>query len=103
MPDFSSEQFLSSLADTVAWCKMKAIGMAAEADDIRQRHALYAQAEQHWEEARETVKRGCLRRKITETKQWQNAMVLLKQIRDSLGPMDRKPRKPRVEAQLQPR
>ena len=35
MPDFSSEQFQSSLADTVAWCKMKAIGMDADADDIR--------------------------------------------------------------------
>jgi hypothetical protein len=51
MSDFSSEQFQSSLADTVLWCKMKAIGIDAETDDIRQRHALYAQAEQHWEEA----------------------------------------------------
>jgi len=56
MPDFNSEQFQSSLADTIAWCKMKAIGMNADADDIRQRQALYAQAEQHWEEAQETVK-----------------------------------------------
>jgi hypothetical protein len=97
MPDFSSELFQSSLADTVAWCKMKAIGMDANADDIRRRHALYAQAEKHWEEAQETVKRGWLRRKITETKQWQNAMALLKQIRDSLGPMDRKLRSPELK------
>src|SRR5271154_1846066 len=81
MPDFSSKQFQSSLADTVVWCKMKAIGMDADSDDIRQRHALYAQAKQHWEEAQETVKRGWLRLKITETKEWQNAVALLKQIR----------------------
>ena len=97
MLDFSSEQFQRSLADAVAWCRMKAVGMDAEADDIRQRHALYAQAEQHWEEAQETVKRGWLRRKITETKQYQNAMALLKQIRDSLGPMNRKLRSPELK------
>jgi hypothetical protein len=97
MVDFSSEQFQRSLAETIAWCRMKAIGMDAETDDIRQRHALYTQAEQHWEEAQETVKRGWLGRKITETKQWQNAMVLLKQIRDSLGPMDRKLRSPELK------
>jgi hypothetical protein len=97
MPDLSSEQFQRSLADTVAWCRMKAIGLDAEADDVRQRQALYAQAEQHWEEAQEAVKRGWLRRKITDTKQWQSAMALLKQIRDSLGPMDRKLRSPELK------
>jgi hypothetical protein len=97
MPDFSSTQFQSSLADTVAWCKMKAIGMDSDSEDIRQRHALYAQAEHHWEEAQETVKRGWLRRKITDTKQWQKAMALLKQIRDSLGPMDHKLRSPELK------
>jgi hypothetical protein len=95
MPDFSSEQFQSSLADTVVWCKMKAIGMDADSDDIRQRHALYAQSEQQWEEAQETLKqRRWLGRKITDTKQWQNAMALLRQIRDSLGPMNGKLRSP---------
>jgi hypothetical protein len=95
--DFSSMQFQSSLADTVVWCKMKTIGMDADSDDIRQRQALYAQAEQHWEDAQETVKRGWLRRKITDTRQWQNAMALLKQIRDSLGPMDRELRSPELK------
>ncbi len=89
MPDVSSKQFLISLADTVTWCKLKSIGMDADSDDIRQRHVLYAQAEDQWKEARETVKRGWLSRKITDTKQWQNAMALLEQIRDSLGPLDR--------------
>lgn len=90
MPDFGSEQFRRSLAETVAWCAMKAIGMNADARDMQQRQALYAQAEQHWEEAQETVKRAWLRRKITDRRQWQQAMTLLKQIRDSLGPLDRK-------------
>ena len=70
--------------------------MDADSDDIR-RHSLYAQAEQHWEEAEETTKRGWLRRKITNTKQWQNATALLKQIRDSLGPMARKLRSPELK------
>jgi hypothetical protein len=94
MPDFRSRQFQSSLADTVVWCKMKAIGMDADSDDIRQRHALYIQAEQLWEEAQETVKRRWLRREISDTEQWQKAMALLGQIRDSLGPMDRNLRSP---------
>jgi hypothetical protein len=97
MPDFSSKQFQSSLADTVVWCKMKAVGMDADSDDIRQRHALFAQAEQQWEEAQEAVKRGSLRPKIAETKQWQNATALWKQIRDSLGPMDGKLRSPELK------
>jgi hypothetical protein len=97
MPDFSSKQFQSSLADTVAWCKMKAIGMDADSVDIRQRHALYSQAEQLWEEAQKTVKRGWPRRKITDTKRWQNAMAQLKQIRESLGSMERKLRSPELK------
>jgi hypothetical protein len=97
MPDFGSKQFQSSLADTAVWYKMKAVGIEADSDGIRQRHALYAQAEQQWEEAQETLKRDWLSLKITDTKQWQNAMALLKQIRDSLGPMERKLRSPELK------
>ncbi|HEY7097090.1 MAG TPA: hypothetical protein VH437_10225 [Terriglobales bacterium] len=97
MSDFSSKQFQSSLVDTVAWCRMKAIGMDAESDDIRQRHAIYAQAELHWKEAQEAVKRRWLPQKITDTKQWQHARALLTQIRDSLGPMERKLRSPELK------
>ncbi|HXF14627.1 MAG TPA: hypothetical protein VN517_15835, partial [Terriglobales bacterium] len=85
MPDFNSKQFQLSLTDTIVWCKLKAVGMDAASKDIRQRHALYAHAEEQWEEAQQAVKRGLL--EITDTKQWQNAMALLKQIRDSLGSM----------------
>jgi len=97
MADFRSEPFQDSLSDTVAWCNMKAIGMDAESEGIRRRHALYVQAEQRWNEARETIKQGWLPRRITDTKQWQQAMALLKQIRDSLGPMDRKLRSPELK------
>lgn len=71
--------------------------MDADSDDIRQRRLLYRQAEEQWDEAQEAIKRGWLRPKITETKQWQNAMALLKQIRDSLGPMDRVLRTPELK------
>ena len=97
MPDFSSTQFQSSLADTAVWCKLKAVGMDADSHDIRQRHALYVRAEEQWQEAQETVKRGWLSRKITDTKQGQNAMALLKQIRDSLGAVDTKLRSPELK------
>jgi hypothetical protein len=97
MSDFSSVEFQSSLAQTITWCKTRAVGMDADSDDIRRRHALYAQAEHHWEEAQETIKRGWLRRKIMDTKQWQTAMTLLRQIRDSLGPMDGKLRSPELK------
>ncbi|MGA8764894.1 MAG: hypothetical protein WB562_18640 [Candidatus Sulfotelmatobacter sp.] len=98
MSDFDSKQFQSSLADTIVWCKMKAIGMDADSRNMRERHALYSQAKQRLEEAQETVKRGWLHRKLTDTKQWQNAMALLQQIRDSVGPIDRKLR----SAELKP-
>ena len=97
MLDFSPKQFQSSLADTVVWCKMKSVGMDADSDDVRQRHALYTEAEQQWEEAQETIRRGRSGPKIEETKQWQKAMALLKQIRDSLGPMDRNLRSPELK------
>jgi hypothetical protein len=97
MPDFSSKQFHSSLAGAVAWCKMKGVGMDADSDSIRQRHALYAQAEQQWEEAQQSANQSSLRRKIIDTKQWQNATALLKLIRDSIGPMDRKLRSPELK------
>lgn len=71
--------------------------MDAESDDIRQRHAIYAQAELHWKEAQEAVKRRWLPQKITDTKQWQHARALLTQIRDSLGPMERKLRSPELK------
>lgn len=95
MRDFTSKQFQNSLATTVAWCKMKSVD--ADTTEISQRHALYVQAEQQWEEAQKIAKERGLRRNITATKEWQHAMALLKQIRDSLGPMNRKLRSPELK------
>jgi hypothetical protein len=97
MPDFTSEQFQSSLAQTVVWCKMKSLGSDGTSDDIRHRHALYLQAERKWEEARQIASGGWLHRQITKTKQWQHAMALWKQIRDSVGPLNTKLRSPELK------
>lgn len=96
MLDFSSERFESSLAEAIVWCRMKAL-IDADSDEIRRRRALYSEAEQQWQEAKAIVKRGGQRRQITDTKQWQQAMSLLKQIRESLGPLDRKLRSPELK------
>ncbi len=59
----------------------------AGSDAIRRRRALYDQSEQQLQEARVLANQGWFRRKVVDTKQWRQAMALLKQIRDSLGPM----------------
>src|SRR5215813_3025161 len=98
MPDFSSKQLQKSLAEVFAWCMMRGVEMNANSGDIRERQALYAQAEQQWEEAQQSANRSWLHRKITDTEQWQKATALLNQIRDSLGPMHHKLR----SAELKP-
>ena len=100
MLDFSSGRFRNSLAETVAWCKILSLEGNADSDDTRYRHALYVQAAQQWQEARLSANRGWLSRKISATKEWQHAMGLWKQIRDSLGPMDHKLRSPELKPSL---
>ncbi len=55
---------------------------------MRHRHALYEESEKQMQEARAYASAGMLRRKISDTKQWLQAMVLLKQVRDSFGSME---------------
>ena len=62
----------------------------ADSDAKRNRRALYEQAEQQMQEARASANKSLLHRKITDTKQWHRGMALLKQVRDSLGPMEHK-------------
>jgi len=69
-----------------------------DSDAIRQRHGLYLQSEQQLREARLFANQGWFSRKISDTKQWQRAMALLKQIRDSLGPIEHRLR----SAELKP-
>src|SRR5262249_35977309 len=91
MLDFGSNQFQSSLADTLAWCKMKSVDANSE---IGQQHPLSVEAEQQWEEARQIVNRGWFRRTIINRNQWRHATALLKLVR---GPMARKFRSPELK------
>jgi hypothetical protein len=88
MLDFESVLFKRSLAETVEWCAMQSlVANPADSDAARNRRALYEQSERQMQEARGSANQGSLRRKITDTKQWHQATALLKQLRDSLGPM----------------
>jgi hypothetical protein len=60
----------------------------ADSDPQRNRRALCEQSEQKMQEASASACQSRLRRKITDTKQWHQAMALLKQVRDSLGPVE---------------
>jgi hypothetical protein len=91
MFDFESARFKRSLAETVGWCAMQSlVANPADSDTIRNRRALYEQSERQMQEARASTNKSWLRRKITDTKQWHRGMALLKQVRDSLGPMEHK-------------
>jgi hypothetical protein len=87
MTDFQSEPFRQSLAATVAWCALQSV-VPEDPDLTLTRRTLYEQSEQQMREARESATRGWLHRKVTETKQWRQAMALLKDVRDSLGPLE---------------
>jgi hypothetical protein len=89
MLDFESASFKRSLAETGAWCAMQSqVASLADSEVTRSRRALYEQSEQQMKEARASANQSWLRRKVTDTKQWHQATALLKQIRDSLGPME---------------
>ncbi len=88
MLDFEAARFKRSLAETVAWCAMQTlVANPADSGASRNRRALYEQSEQQMQKARASAKYW-FRRKVTDTKQWHQAMVLLKQVRDSLGPLE---------------
>lgn len=97
MADPHLKLFQGPLADTVAWCRKHAKGMDADSDLVRRRQALYTQAEQQWDEAIKIMERDGSRPSITDIKQYQQGAVLLKEIRDCLGPMDRILRSPDLE------
>lgn len=93
MTDFQSERFRRSLAETVAWCALQSVAPSAPTL-TRNRHALYEQSEQQMQQASASAARGWPHRKITETKQWHQSMALLKEVRDSLGPLEGRLRSP---------
>src|SRR5215470_18352450 len=88
--DFQSPAFQRSLRETVSWCAMHGLVRNDEDSEALRRRALYKQSDEQLRDARASADQGWLRRKITDTKQWQHAMRLLKQIRDSFGPLERR-------------
>jgi hypothetical protein len=89
MLDFTSAQFKRVVAETVAWCAAQCLNDShADYAAIRHRRALLEQSEQLLQEARTNATQSWFRRKVSETKQWHQALALLKQVRDSLGPME---------------
>lgn len=95
MADLYSKLFQGQLADTIAWCRIQASVMDVRSDQVRRRQASYSFAEQQWNEAIEIMNQRGLR-SVAGLKQYQQAVALLKEIRDLLGPMDRKLRSPEL-------
>jgi hypothetical protein len=89
MLDFKSVRFKRSLAETVEWCAMQSlVANAADSDALRNRRVFYEESEHQMQEARASVNQRSFPRKMTDTKQWHQAMALLKQVRDLLGPLE---------------
>jgi hypothetical protein len=91
MFDFTDEQLRYSLADTVAWCTAQfPEDENSDALGMRRRRALVEQANQLFLEAQAMTNKGLFHRKMSETKQWQEAFTLLEEVRASLGPLEHK-------------
>jgi hypothetical protein len=89
MFDFDSPRFKRSLTETVAWCAARSLGANnADAAAMHTRRILFDQSTQLLKEAQAQAKHSWFRRKPTQTRQWHQAFVLLKQVRDSFGPLE---------------
>jgi hypothetical protein len=94
--DLSSKFLQGPLADTVAWCRVKAKTMDVKSDEVRRRQASYNLAEQQWIEAIKIRERRGLQ-SVAGIKEYQHAVALLMDIRNLLGPMDRILRSPELK------
>jgi hypothetical protein len=94
-----AELFAGPLADTIAWCRMNAKAMDVASDRVRRRQASYNLAEQLWKEAIAIRDRDDLR-SVAGIKQYDQAVALLQQIRELMGPMDRDLRSPELKPNL---
>jgi hypothetical protein len=83
-----SPTFQRSLRETVSWCALKGFVRHYADSEQKRRRFLYEQTERQLRDARTSGRQGWIRRKVTWTKQWQQAMGLLLQVRDSFGPME---------------
>jgi hypothetical protein len=88
MIDARSPHFSRSLAEAAAWCALQSLGLNdADLPAMRQRRALSERATQLWKEAC-TLSQQASNLKIADTVQYQEAMALLKRVRDSYGPLE---------------
>jgi hypothetical protein len=96
MADLYSQLFSGLLADTIAWCRLKAKPLEVVSHKVRHRQASYALAEHQWNEAIQVRDRDGLR-SVVGIEQYKNASALLKEVRDGMGPMDRIFRSPELK------
>jgi hypothetical protein len=96
MADLYAKLFEGPLADTIAWCTTKAKTMDVTSDQVLRRQASYYFAEQQWKEAIEIREREGLR-SVAGIEQYRQAVALLEEIRNLLGPMDRNLRSPELK------
>jgi hypothetical protein len=88
MFDFNSGRLKRSLEETIAWCGTLSLKVQrSESAAAHHRRARVKQSEQLLRQANERVKHKWLRREVSETEEWRQAMTLLQEVRDSLGPL----------------
>jgi hypothetical protein len=87
MIDYTSEEFRRSVAEAAAWCASQSLNTNVE--EVQKRRALVERANRLWQEGIGHANSGLFRRSLSETKEYREAMALLKQVRDSLGPLER--------------
>jgi hypothetical protein len=101
--DFESAQFKRRLSETIMWCAEKGLtARAAESSKTNRRRALFQQSEDFLRQARDRASRSWFHSKPSATKQWAEAMTLLKEIRDSLEPMEHRLRSAALEPKSAP-
>jgi hypothetical protein len=87
--DFESAQFKRHLSETILWCAAKSLtSQSADSPNTIRRRALFEQSEDLLRQTRDRADRSWFRSKPSATKPWAHAMALLKEIRDSLEPME---------------
>jgi hypothetical protein len=88
MFNFNSGRLKRSLEETMAWCWTLSLKIQrAESAAVHHRRTLLERSEQLLRQANERVKPGWFRRDVSETEEWRQAMTLLQEVRDSLGPL----------------
>jgi len=89
MPDYESAQFRQSLAEAIAWCSARSLGIEhVDHTAVAHRKALQQQADRLWEEARTQAKQSWLHPEPYKTEQGRQAISLFEQVTASFGPLE---------------